>query len=724
MNEEAEMEMVDVTVTPEPESTPRRGRMIAGGLVVVAALTAGGIVVASQGNDSSEVAAAESNNGEPSGAQDAASADDVQESVEDAIELPASDALEFATDSAVGFGFGPSEVVFADGEFVSLASSVDGIVVSRSTDGTNWSSQPTVGLPDNANAFNLAQSNSGWVTVVEIWPEFDVDQPEFFFGPGPQPERFLGFSEDLVTWTTRELPEPDLDGDDFSVVQGVAAVGDQVGLLLQIQTGGQDEVQILFEQGHITEADLENFCGGGLVGDDYVAYTCDFGDFDEEAMEDFGGAPPTTAGPVEGEDGLIFESDAVTTTTAAAAADDEDVAIPTTTLPPASFDGQQEQVELVRLSPGEPGYDEIIAIVNGSSDFEMPPAIVMAGPIDGDFTATELPTAGYSSGIVSTDTSFVVRVNDYESNSAVVLSSPDGVTWSEAGDLGNELRFENIVASGDRLLATGQDLASPGDVSGLSVWVSNDLGATWTPGDLDTALFDSYGTPISGPAGFAVQLEGATEPYEDDFVDPFIDIESVDVVVDGFTMTIELESGNASLFGPDGTVIHESVNEEAIVDGGAENILRTEGPFLETLIWLNPENGEDLVTFTSSDIDAVFEEIFSEQDFDVNEDDFDVNEDFVEPPRAKELWFSADGISWTLLQSEELSFTQDGYSGLAGVGDDEVLIRTETSVEPPAELLGFEAELRDPTDEEIAALDAWFAQSQQDNIEWTAIPVS
>ena len=141
-------------------------------------------------------------------------------------------------------------------------------------------------------------------------------------------------------------------------------------------------------------------------------------------------------------------------------------------------------------------------------------------------------------------------------------------------------------------------------------------------------------------------------------------------------------------------------------------------------IWLNPENGEDLVTFTSSDIDAVFEEIFSEQDFGVNEDDFDVNEDFVEPPRAKELWFSADGISWTLLQSEELSFTQDGYSGLAGVGDDEVLIRTETSVEPPAELFGFEAELRDPTDEEIAALDAWFAQSQQDSIEWTAIPVS
>ena len=50
-----------------------------------------------------------------------------------------------------------------------------------------------------------------------------------------------------------------------------------------------------------------------------------------------------------------------------------------------------------------------------------------------------------------------------------------------------------------------------------------------------------------------------------------------------------------------------------------------------------------------------------------------------------------------------------------------MLIRTENFVEPPAELFAFEEEGREPTEDEIAALDAWHLEGQ--SIEWTAIPV-
>ena len=675
-----EHELVDVEVTPTQPAKPGKARLIAGGLAVVAALVAGGFAIANLG-DGSEVTAAESADDDNSGAENAAESDVVEEATE--ATDAATDAA-FASDAAVSFGFGPGTVIFADGEFVSLGSGPDGITISRSANGTEWSTASAVGLPEGASAYELVQTDSGWVTVVEIWPEFNGDEPEAFFGPSDQPERFLAFSEDLVNWTTSDLPEVDSEENEYVNVNGIAAVGDQVAVLIQVDFGGPDELRILFENGHIDESNLEMFCGGGFEGDDYVGYSCDFGF--AEAIDEVGDAIED-AGEAE--------------------------AVPTTTIPPFEDEAFEAEEEIVRVSPGDAGYNELFEALN-NFDFEMPQPLVAAGTIDGGFTVTELPATGYNSGITSTDDAFVTQVHNFNDGGLAILTSSDGRSWTETGTLEIEGNVDSVTASGDRLLATGQVFDETNGDSGLVAWISDDLGATWSESSIDSDLFSPYGSAIAGPAGFALKIDGALEPYEEDFNDPFADVESADIVVDGFTMTIGLQDGTATLTGPDGVVIHENVSEEVMFASGAENVVRFEGRFDDTIIWLDPETGEDLVTFTSNDIDAAFEELF---DFSA----FEEPEDFVEPPRGTEIWFSADGVTWTLLHSEETNFDEGGYTGLAGVGDDEVLIRTENFVEPPAELFAFEEEGRQPTEDEIAALDAWHLEGQ--SIEWTAIPV-
>ena len=702
-----EHELVDVDVRPVQEKNAGMGRTIAGGVAVVLALLAGGIALSNLGDDGTEVAVAESNDDEV--VEDAA--DDADAATSEAVEELDDDVFEdaaFASDAAVGFGFGPGNVVFADGGFVSLGGGPDGITVSRSENGTEWSSANTVGFPEGAQAFDLVQTDSGWVTVAQVWPEPDEDESSFFFGPGEQPERVLGFSEDLINWTTTELPGIDAEENQYVGVNGIAALGDQVAILIQVEPGGPDELRILFENGHLTEADLEYYCGGGFEGDDFVAYTCEF---IEEAIEDE--FPVTTTTVPAGE--LIEPLDGATTTTQAPAVDDVSDSPTTTAAADVVGDGFGGEEELLRVTPGQPGYDELFEAFNSFEDFEMPTPLVASGTVGGEFTVTELPATGYNTSLVSTEQTFVTQVQDFDSGRTVILTSADGTDWTQTGEIGVEGNIDRLVASGDRLLAVGQTFGESGPDSNFSTWISDDQGATWTQGTLETALFGPYGTPLAGPAGFAVKLQGPTEPYEDDLFDPFADAEPVDVVVDGYTMTLNLSDGSSSLIDPDGTVIYENISQEDVFTGQADEIVRLEGRFMDTTVWLDPETGEDLVTIPSDVINEAVDAILSSVDF-------GPESDFVEPPQGSEIWFSPDGNAWTLIQSDAVDFEQ-GYTGLVAVGDDELVLRTDTFVEPPAELLIFEEENREPTDAEIEALDAWSLESSEESIEWSAIPV-
>ena len=670
-------EAIELGAIPTPTVEPRRSRLLVGAACVAVAAVVGAVLVFNQ---------------DPSGVDTTEVAESVDEQQDVVVEeeedmTSADDASDDATEGAVatdvvgdasfaGFG-GPGTVVFTDdGEFVSIGGGPDGAVVSRSSNGTDWETQQVNGLPENSSPIGLTEVDGRWVTVVEVWPEFDEDQPEEqFFFDGPETERLIAVSDDLVNWMTSDFPDLDLEDNEFAWVIGIASSGDRVAMLTQVQTEGNDEMRILFDAGLLSGDDLENFCGLDPAEDgSYVALSCGF----EEAMED-----------------EEFFADDI----------EQDAAVPTTTIPPTDGDSF-EQEELLRIAPGDPVFDEIDEIFNGRA-FEDMPSLVISGPIDGPFEANEIPVGGYVGSLVGTDAGFVVAGSDFNTNSAVTASSVDGITWSEASEIGDSINVTTAAASGDRVAVVGQSI-NTGDVD---VFISNDLGATWTNAAIPSELFSAWGEIAAGPAGFAVRLQGSTEPIGS----PFGDIDAVSIESDGYTMTVSFGDGfqgTTTLTAPDGTVIHDSIPDQDLFEGDLENVARFEGQFDSTIVWLDPVTGEDLVRFEEEQMNDAFEEIapeFEDADFDQN--------------MAAETWFSVDGTTWTLLQPAEPADFNGGFSTVAAVGDDEVLIFGQQNVVPPDELFAFDEEGRPPTEAEEAALDEWFMNEGDSGGTWTAIPV-
>ena len=680
-SETPEVGIGEVGIVPDqPAQSSNRGRVLVGAFVAALVVVNGGIFAINANSTEVDTTEVAQDVEEEDGAADAtAEASDGSASGEAVVDesAEASDSADVVEGSSqpAGFGFGgPGSVLFVDGEFVSLGDGPDGLVLSRSADGVNdWSSESVTGLPEDGYPQGLVQTVDGFAAIVEIFPEFDEEDESFLFGPGPEAERLLATSTDLLNWTTTEFPEVDLPEDGFSFVNGLAASGDQLAILVQIETGGNDELQILFEQGIVGEEDLNNYCGLDFEGDTIIGLSCDFDEVD--AID---------------ADAVGDEVDAV-----------EDV---------VDFG---EPTELFRLEPGDPGFNEVEASFEAKIDFEPVPPVVVTGPIDGPFETVELPASGFASSIVGGEGGFLTAFSSFNNGTASVLSSPDGLTWTESDGFDTDASIDTIAISNGLAVAVGSSFSSDG---GVVAFVSDDFGVTWTESDLPSELFGAFGQPLGGPAGFAVQLDGSLEPFDD--FNPFGDTDEVELTRDGFTMVLFLNSGDASLIGPDGVLIHE-IDEQVFLNGGAENVARFEGRFDEDLIWLDPETGEDLVTFSQSDFDEAFEDLVP---------DFD-DSGFVEPDRGSEVWFSADGVTWTLLQSGGSNFDEDSFTTVAAVGDDEVLLLTETFTdfgEPPAELLAFEEEGREPTDEEIAALDEWFEQQNIDaggSSVWESIPV-
>ena len=373
--------------------------------------------------------------------------------------------------------------------------------------------------------------------------------------------------------------------------------------------------------------------------------------------------------------------------------------------------------EIIRLESGDPGFDEIAAI-NAAESFGEPIAttIVLAGPLDGPLETVEFPGNGFASGIAGTSDGFLVITSDFSSptGGSQAFSSPDGITWTEQTSPAGNASFGQLAVVEDQVLVIGQELEGP--IASVSAAVSNDLGITWTESTIPTELFGAFGLPVGGPGGFAVQLQGTAEPFADDFI-PFPDLAEIIVEKDGFTLMVELETDAATLVGPDGVVIHEVAG--ALLDqGDVEGVARFEGPFDSTIVWLDPVTGEDLVAFTEDDMTAAFESQFG---------DFE-EEAFEQPAMASEIWVSVDAVTWTLLDSEPALVDSAGsFSTAVAVSGDQLLIATETFGgafgEPPAELLAFEDERRDPTEEELAALEAWSVGQGTETI-WRVLPIN
>ncbi len=701
---------VDIEFTPIPprSSRGRTAALVIGGLALVSALVAGVFVAA--GDDPTEVAVAADETGDDGAAEiddgvrpdegadpDAEDAD-VEDAAEDGqdeaiadeamtdAEMSDSMMVEQAMDSAYGVDVGQLQWIDGRG-FVGIGHGMNGMVLHESADGTSWTQTPLEGIDANSSMWQIVEDDGTWYGLLEEWPNEELlfeesaePTAEMFFGPYPQPERFVASSTDLVNWTVTPIPNL-AEGDEEFYVSSLAVSNGRVVMSGEVMAHGPDEMKILYDAGLLDVEDFESFCGIDVAGEDdpILVYRCDYEIDEQMAMLE---ERMATADTDEAQAEIEAEMDALM----------------------AEYDENYEPEVLIEIAVGDPLHDELFSLWSGHG--HEPETIVLSGPPAGPFVATPVD-ATHLYSIVATDAGFAGLAHN--ESGVVVHTSTDGTSWTRSTEIDGWI--DQLITFDGALVATGRTSAS----NELLLFRSADGGTTWTQTPLESSLYDGHGWALTGPAGVAVMVEGSLEPYDhqmDDFMP-----EPLSIVKDGYTLTIEFAEGSTmTLSGPDGAVIHSFDEEEmwSSRNPGIEGVVEVSGRWDSDLTFLDPESGEPLVTFGESDFEAAWEE---------NEANMSVEEgEWEEPEWGAQLLFSADGVTFVEIEgefgSDETSSTQ-----LMGVGDDEILVAKHTwsEQEPPQELFGFEMEGRDPTDAEIEALDAWFAE--HNGVEWIRIPV-
>ncbi|MGI9606661.1 MAG: hypothetical protein ACR2P0_11025 [Acidimicrobiales bacterium] len=646
-NESVEWDAVHEIEIAAPIDPPSRStaRIAVAGAAMVGALLAGAYFVASE-DQPTEVASEQTSDDDAVVDEAVAdetivdTPDDESDSTAEATSSASSGDAEFAADHAQASAYygGPGTVFATDDGFAAIAYHEDGMTIDRSSDGLDWSSSPTNGLPQNGNLTSVVAYDGGWVGLFQEWPEpgEDVSEIDEMFGFELGPKMSIATTPDLTTWTLSPIPELDTsDASVFVSVNRLAAAGDRVVAIVERHPQGPDEMRILFEAGLITEQDLSNFCGSEVSGPDepIVVYSCDHEEMEEVHIE--------------------FEE-------AMAAADSDEERARIEEEFTAAMEAQQppEQDVLVTIEPGTPVHDAIIE----SYQFEYEPMSpeVLSGPVGGPYTLTTLPAAGYPGGLASVDGEFVAAVQDFSSRqpSTIVLGSANGSDWDVRATIDGDGLHELAVA-GSTLVATG---SSSTDGS-MVLRTSTDRGATWVDADLGSDLYGGYAQVISGPAGTAIKVMGAIEPY------PVFEPPIIEIVNDGFTLIMNEGSPDAwvTLVDASGATVHE-VTFEQLEQSDNFGALEIEGVMRAdersgAMTFLDPDSGEDLVTFTEEMFEEAYSDVYPDDDF-----------DFEEPDTRSELYFSTDGVTWKLLDGVDLGSGYEGETQLMAVGDDEILL--------------------------------------------------
>ena len=491
-------------------------------------------------------------------------------------------------------------------------------------------------------------------------------------------------SSNGVSWTVTDLPPIPVTDGGFAFVNDAAISGNRLAVLFSVEPAFNDPFEILVDAGLLTDDQLASICDIRVdgPGEPIILTTCNFEELDE-AFAEFDEA---LANAATEEERIALEEEFIE-------------------LEEQLFAGE----EILRLEPGDEFYDEI-----AEGFFAEPEStpVVLVGPIGGQLQSVELPVVGFPNAIVGTDEGLITTVFDFVNGGTAVLRSTDGLTWTQVERFagiadGSEFAEVAIAANSDLALAIVVDFSDPQGNGAPVVLTSDDLGLSWAESQLPTELFNIFPQPVAGPAGFATIIEGTTEPF-----DGFFGPELVEVVQGDFVMEIRLIDGVTSLRTLDGTVIHESVSlEQVFGDGEVPGVLRITQN--DDAVWLDPDTGEELITFLVEDIEAEVDQAFLA---------FEEEVGFEDPSFVSELWFSADGETWVLIETFTPDPNDDQFSFIAAVGDDEIVLLTETFPVPPEGLFDFEQEGREPTEEELQAIDEFF--NAQPIFEWTRIPVN
>lgn len=671
MDEQAELVDIELKAA-EPDSTKSRLFVMLSGGALVAALLAGAYVATS--DEATEVAVATEPADESEEAQDQ-DAPKSEPTVADEVSVERSPsttvvhagdeemAVDMVADSAY-YGGGEGSIIFDGSRYIGIGYGPSGQTLRTSVDGIEWDERAFPGLPQNSNVYRLAEHEGTVVAVVEQWEAFEEseDAADHFFGPPEGPKQFLASSTDLESWTLTELPATsDDEGPVYRSITGLALGDSGVALLTMTEPHGLDEMRILFDAGILDEDALENYCGLNFSDSEaIIVQKCNHQEDESFWME--------------------FEE-----AMSAAETDEERQAIE------QEFEENYVEVEpevIATIEPGDAIYEQLSSIYEGPG--EMPDNSVLTGPVAGPWVEKTLPVSGYASSLVEVDGAFVAVVQQWQETpdggpALVVLRSTNGSDWDVADSIPGAGHGLLAVAGSNLVLVGGDELGQP------QSFVSSNGGESWTAGTLSTELYGAYPQAVHGPAGIAVVMRGSTEPYPD-FGGP----EVITVTKDGYTLTMTYsgDGGTVSLAGPDGADIY-SLTQEQMYGEPSEEIVRI-GRLSGSQTFLDPETGDDLVTFTNSDFERAYEEIMP-------------TEPEEEIAQGLEILFSNDGQSWRELTDPRLDIDlRQGDVQVVAVGDGEVIVAVSTWNEPPAELFAFEREGRAPSAAEEAALNEWF----------------
>lgn len=668
------IDVVNTGIEPSPERPKKPWGAIAGAGAVATALVVGAIAITSGGSDSdtaTDTASAVQESAETDESTDDVDTPDAQDaSAADSVEIPETTvppADEFFEEAmAVEFGGGGSSPAVFDGErFVTLAMNQDGWVLRSSTDGLEWDERPTTGIPLDGYASSLDFSDGTYVAFGDGYDE------------ETGPNSWAAISTDGVVWSLADLPP---GGENSSVVGSVIANGELVVVRTEYNDSFGDEFELLVELGILEEDAYESYCGFDQFepGSEITLFICNYDEpIDEEQFDDFG--------PSEEEIQALSDAYDAATTDEERAAIEQELEL----LWGDPYIGE----ETVTIEAGDPGFDDLTKILEAQNDQSMPMTTI-TGPLAGPFAVVdEFVAEGYSNGLAATDSGVFLSIDTYDEESfesRSTVMSWTGSDWVEVGSLPDGLSGQ-LHGFDDLLLFSGSN-----QFGQSQAYVSSD-GSSWTESSLNSEINGGYTQFISGEAGVVAVIMG----YEGDGFPGGPSSEQVTIEKDGFALELSVFTGEATLTDVNGAVIYEL---DELWEPTPDSEIARLNPISGAITFLDPETGEDLVVITNDDINEAF-----------GYDDF-IEEDYVEPNQLTEVQFTADGASWVKLDVAEFATLSPNTSVTPlAVGDDEVVFSLHTYGEIPNELLEFEFEGREPTSDELAALEEFENAPFDDN---------
>ena len=656
--------VIDAGIEPTPPASRKPWAALAGAGAVAAVLAVGAIAITGGGSeiDTAETeanASAVQESDEETSSDDATEGDTADGDGEATTAMADDDP--FAVEEAMAtefFGGGLSAAIFDGERFVSLSMNNAGWALRTSIDGVDWEESPVTGIPADGYASWLEFHDGTYVAFGDSYDE------------GNGSTSWVVTSTDGTTWSVADLPAA---GDNTSIVGATVSNDGVLILRTEFNDSFGDGADLLLELGLIE--DYDSFCGFDQFepGGEIMIYVCNFEEFDDVAIDD------GDFGPTDEEIQALSEAyDAATSDEERAAVEKQLEELWNESVP---------QEDFVSVQPGEPGFDQLQELIAAQNDRSMPMTTI-TGPFGGPFTeADEFIADGYSNGLVSIDAGIFTAIDTFDEEtfrSMTTVYSWTGSDWVDVGELPEGLNGQ-LHGLDDMLLFSGSD------DFGQSRALTSTNGITWVDSGLESDINGGYTQFISGEAGVVAITMG----YEDGGFPggPTNEVATIDK--DGFVLELSLFSGEATLSDSAGLVIYEL---DSAWEPGPDSDIARINPISGDITFLDPETGDDLLLVTSAEIEEAFG--FDDQDFS--------DEDFVEPDQLTEVHFSVDGTSWELLEIAQLATVSPNTQVIpVAVGDDEAIFSLHSYEEPPAELLEFEVEGREPTEEEIDALESF-----------------